>query len=181
MTKARLCLVVILWISLAGCGGQNDLGKSESDIVVLSVVGTNDVHGELLSSRRKGGLTTFSGYVAALRAAREEDGGAMLLIDAGDMWQGTLESNLTEGAAVVEAFNALGYAAAAVGNHEFDFGEMIHEIIAIAEPYQPKCQKSCKGLCKSCGVNLNKALCSCAAHKSSKISTFSVLKELKLH
>src|SRR4030095_12373829 len=39
-----------------------------------------------------------------------------------DMFQGTLESNLNEGAAVVAAYNALGYAAAAIGNHEFDYG-----------------------------------------------------------
>jgi len=38
------------------------------------------------------------------------------------MWQGTLESNLSEGAALVEAYNSLGYTAAALGNHEFDFG-----------------------------------------------------------
>ena len=45
-----------------------------------------------------------------------------MLVDAGDMFQGTLESNLGEGAAVVRAYNLLGYDAAAVGNHEFDFG-----------------------------------------------------------
>ena len=38
------------------------------------------------------------------------------------MFQGTLESNVTEGASVVAAYNALGYTAAAIGNHEFDFG-----------------------------------------------------------
>ena len=38
------------------------------------------------------------------------------------MWQGTLESNLGEGAAVVAAYNAMGVTAAALGNHEFDFG-----------------------------------------------------------
>jgi 5'-nucleotidase len=38
------------------------------------------------------------------------------------MFQGTLESNLFEGEAVVRGYNAMGYAAAAVGNHEFDFG-----------------------------------------------------------
>jgi 5'-nucleotidase len=38
------------------------------------------------------------------------------------MCQGTLESNLSEGASVVAAYNALGYTAAALGNHEFDFG-----------------------------------------------------------
>jgi len=121
-TTARLFLATILLASLAGCDGKDDTVEPESDIVVLSIVGTNDVHGELLPKRRKGGLTTFSGYVAALRAAREAGGGAVMLIDAGDMWQGTLESNLTEGAAVVEAYNALGYTAAAIGNHEFDFG-----------------------------------------------------------
>lgn len=40
------------------------------------------------------------------------------------MWQGKLESNLDEGASVVAAYNALGYAAAAIGNHEFDFGPL---------------------------------------------------------
>ena len=96
VATARAFLATILCISLAGCDGQNDLGEPEADLIVLSIVGTNDVHGELLPKQFKGGLTTFSGYVAALRAAREDDGGAVLLIDAGDMWQGTLESNVTE-------------------------------------------------------------------------------------
>ena len=93
----------------------------ESDTVVISVIGTNDVHGELVAQHDRGGITTFSGYVAAIREVRADDGD-VLLVDAGDMWQGTLESNLTEGAAVVDAYNVLGYAAAAIGNHEFDFG-----------------------------------------------------------
>jgi len=38
------------------------------------------------------------------------------------MWQGTLESNLGEGASMVAAYNRVGYTAAAVGNHEFDYG-----------------------------------------------------------
>jgi 5'-nucleotidase len=46
----------------------------------------------------------------------------VLLVDSGDMFQGTLESNLNEGAAVIAAYNRFGYAAAAIGNHEFDFG-----------------------------------------------------------
>lgn len=91
------------------------------DPVVISILGTNDVHGELIPQAGRGGITTFSGYVAAVRNLRADDG-SVLLVDAGDMWQGTLESNLSEGAAVVEAYNALGYTAAAIGNHEFDFG-----------------------------------------------------------
>lgn len=90
--------------------------------VTLSIVGTNDVHGGVLPVAGRGGLALLAGYVKNLRDARARDGGAVLLIDAGDMWQGTLESNLTEGASVVQAYNTLGYAAAAIGNHEFDFG-----------------------------------------------------------
>jgi 5'-nucleotidase len=69
-----------------------------------------------------GGLAIFGGYIANLRNARAADNGAMLLIGAGDMWQGTLESNIAEGAPMVAAYNALGYDAVAIGNHEFDFG-----------------------------------------------------------
>lgn len=90
--------------------------------MTVSVLGTNDVHGQLLPAGERGGLVTISAYVGALRAARAEDNGLVLLIDAGDMWQGTLESNLVEGAAVVDAYNAIGFDAAAIGNHEFDFG-----------------------------------------------------------
>jgi 5'-nucleotidase len=95
----------------------------QPDLAVITVIGTNDVHGELVAQPDRGGITTFSGYVNAVRQARIEDGG-LLLVDAGDMWQGTLESNLSEGYSVVEAYNAMGYAAAAIGNHEFDFGPL---------------------------------------------------------
>ena len=84
--------------------------------VTVSLVGTNDLHGHIEALPRLGG------YLANLRRARAQDGGGVVLVDAGDMFQGTLESNLGEGAAVVRAYNLLGYAAAAVGNHEFDYG-----------------------------------------------------------
>jgi 5'-nucleotidase len=83
--------------------------------VVLSLVGTNDLHGRMAL------LPWLGGHLANLRRARRADG-AVLLVDAGDLFQGTLASNLTEGAAVVRAYNALGYTAAAIGNHEFDYG-----------------------------------------------------------
>ena len=53
---------------------------------------------------------------------RAADGGAVVLIDSGDTFQGGIESNLSEGAIVIDAYEALGYAAAVIGNHEFDFG-----------------------------------------------------------
>ena len=82
---------------------------------ILSIVGTSDLHGHLDA------LPYFSGYLKNLRAIRKANG-ATLVLDAGDMFQGTLESNLAEGAPVVDAYNDLGYAAVAIGNHEFDFG-----------------------------------------------------------
>ena len=97
--------------------------------ITLSIVGTNDLHGALTpDDRSRGGLTVFGGYLQNLRAARTADRGAVLLLDAGDTFQATtstmrgLESNLSEGGVVVDAYNALGYDALAIGNHDFEFG-----------------------------------------------------------
>jgi 2',3'-cyclic-nucleotide 2'-phosphodiesterase (5'-nucleotidase family) len=111
--------IAALAVGLGACAPSAQMRGA--DTVTISVVGSNDVHGELVPRDGRGGLTTLSGYVAALRDARADDG-AVLLVDAGDMWQGTLESNLAEGADVVAVYNALGYVAATIGNHEFDFG-----------------------------------------------------------
>ena len=111
-------LAVTVLLLVSGCQSASD----DSPTVIISVLGTNDVHGSLLPVDGNRGLALLGGYVRNLRQVREQDGGAVLLIDAGDMWQGTIESNLSEGASVVAAFNALGYTAAAIGNHEFDFG-----------------------------------------------------------
>jgi len=90
--------------------------KTQPGAVTITIIGTNDLHGAIER------LPILGGYVANVRAARAKDGGGVVLLDAGDMFQGTLESNLSEGADVVRAYNQLGYTAAAVGNHEFDFG-----------------------------------------------------------
>ena len=99
----------------------------------LVVVGINDVHGALLASPAPrplavwtsdpiGGAEWLGGWMDAIRRDARERGGEALLIDAGDEFQGTLISNQFQGRSVVDAFNALGVAAAAIGNHEFDFG-----------------------------------------------------------
>ena len=82
--------------------------------VTIAVVGTSDVHGHISM------LPYLGGSVDNLEASGQVD--AVVLLDGGDMFQGTLESNLNEGASVVDAYNLLGYAGAAIGNHEFDFG-----------------------------------------------------------
>jgi len=116
--RIRFSIVIGILLLAAGCQPAQD----QNPRITLSVLGTNDVHGSLLPVDGNRGLALFGGYVKNLRDARAGDGGAVLLIDAGDMWQGTLESNLNEGASVVAAFNAIRYDAVAIGNHEFDFG-----------------------------------------------------------
>jgi 5'-nucleotidase len=93
-------------------------------LVTLSIVGTSDLHGAVFPKNGLGGLPLLAGYVNNLRVARASDGGAVLLIDSGDTFQGGIESNLSEGALVVDAYNAMGYTAAAVGNHDFDYGSV---------------------------------------------------------
>src|SRR6478736_3680424 len=120
----RTRLLPVLAALVIGCtsGARRLPIAPAGQTITLSIVGTNDLHGGILQREDRGGLALLGGYLANLRAARARDGGAVLLIDGGDMFQGTLESNLTEGSAVVAAYNALGYTAAAIGNHEFDFG-----------------------------------------------------------
>jgi 2',3'-cyclic-nucleotide 2'-phosphodiesterase (5'-nucleotidase family) len=133
---ARILLAAAA-IALAGCPGGRDAPPRKTPTpargsVTLSIVGTNDLHGAVDR------LPILGGYLANLRAARAADGGAVVLIDAGDMFQGTLESNLNEGARVIEAYNALGYTAAAIGNHEFDFGPTGPAATAQADDDDPR-------------------------------------------
>jgi 5'-nucleotidase len=96
--------------------------------VRLTVVGINDLHGWIAPHRtslkggievQEGGAATLASYLARLRA---DNPGGVVFLDGGDLFQGTLASNLTEGAVVIDVYNHLGLTAAAVGNHEFDYG-----------------------------------------------------------
>src|SRR6185436_11273827 len=55
--------------------------EKRAGAVTISIVGTNDLHGAI------GRLPILAGYVANLRDARKADGGGVLLVDAGDMFQ----------------------------------------------------------------------------------------------
>ena len=117
---------VVFLALLAGAVGalQRPEAAGATGRVTLSIVGTTDLHGRVFARDGRGGLAQLGGYLRNLRAARERDGGAVLLLDAGDTFEGGIESNLSEGALVVDAYNALGYDALAIGNHEFDYGAL---------------------------------------------------------
>ena len=99
----------------------------------IAILGTNDIHGALAAQELKtreagsaegqpysrGGAAVFASHVKRLKSQFKTN---LILLDGGDEFQGSLESNLQEGAPVVKFLNTLGIHAAAIGNHEFDFG-----------------------------------------------------------
>ncbi len=69
-----------------------------------------------------GGSARLATAIKAQRAAAEADGRVVLLLDAGDQFQGSLFYTAHHGMAELAVMHALGTDAMAVGNHEFDNG-----------------------------------------------------------
>lgn len=60
--------------------------------------------------------------LAAYAAQLENEGHDVLIVDAGDAIQGELIGTITEGSAIIDIMNEVGYDFAVPGNHEFDYG-----------------------------------------------------------
>src|SRR5204862_5005876 len=92
----------------------------------LRIAAIYDLHGALVPGPDANGVSRGgAAYVAAgVDRARAEctPRFVTLLVDGGDLFQGTPASNLSYGRPVVDYYNRMGYAAAALGNHEFDWG-----------------------------------------------------------
>ncbi len=95
------------------------------DTILLRVLATNDLHGALesdtpswASGREVGGAAALKGWMDSLAA---ECACPSVRLDGGDEWQGTPISNFVFGRSVTEIFDLIGYDAAAIGNHEFDW------------------------------------------------------------
>ena len=117
--------IAILLTGVVACAPPGAL-QPAAPAQFLRIIGTNDFHGALEPRADSAGVRQGGGaYVAAaIRAAAAECAPRceVLILDGGDMFQGTPASNSAYGKPVVELFNELGYAAAALGNHEFDWG-----------------------------------------------------------
>ncbi len=111
-----LCLSIAI-VALAGCREKEPAKPVPQPVQVapdeLVVVSTNDFHAA---------LDRAEGLASVIRDLRKKYGDRMVYLDAGDQFQGSLESNITKGRAVIEFFNLLGLDAAALGNHELDYG-----------------------------------------------------------
>jgi 2',3'-cyclic-nucleotide 2'-phosphodiesterase (5'-nucleotidase family) len=93
----------------------------------LRVIGTNDLHGALEPRRDargvlRGGAAALAATIERAEAECAAPDCQWILVDGGDEFQGTLASNLAYGRPVSGIYNRLGYTAAALGNHEFDWG-----------------------------------------------------------
>jgi 2',3'-cyclic-nucleotide 2'-phosphodiesterase (5'-nucleotidase family) len=94
------------------------------DFVRVSIIHTTDLHGHILPTvdynghDDLGGLARCATQIASWRAENPNS----ILIDIGDVYQGTQFALADEGRSMIDLFNLLGYDAWIVGNHEFDWG-----------------------------------------------------------
>jgi len=91
----------------------------------LTILHTNDVHSRIDPFPMDGGRNQGLGGVAARAALIDEirkQESQVLLLDAGDIFQGTPYFNLYKGEPEMKAMAAMGYDAATMGNHDFDAG-----------------------------------------------------------
>jgi len=62
-------------------------------------------------------------------------------------------------------------------NETIDLGQLMAEQFYLALPMKPLCGEGCKGLCPTCGTNLNRATCTCT--RGWEDPRFAVLRKLK--
>jgi 5'-nucleotidase / UDP-sugar diphosphatase len=105
----------VLALALLVCSGLT------AEVRSLTILHTNDIHAHISpSADHTGG---FAYLAAAIRQQRANCTDCILL-NAGDLVQGTPVSTIFHGLPVYELGNLLGFDAATLGNHEFDYGWM---------------------------------------------------------
>src|SRR4051794_26105303 len=97
---------------------------SQSDTVIISILHTTDLHGHILPTIDYDGTPDLGGLarcVTQIRRWRRKNPNT-ILIDVGDVYQGTDVGLRTRGSLMIDLFNHLKFDAWVVGNHEFDWG-----------------------------------------------------------
>lgn len=123
--KKSLFIVFCLFI----CGYYAS-GQTVDTLVILH---TDDVHSQVEPKKNdnKGGAKRRMGAIEQVRARYDN----VLLLDAGDFSQGSSYYCVFKGKTDIELMNRMGYAAATLGNHEFDLGAefLADSIISLAD------------------------------------------------
>lgn len=105
-------------------------------VVTLKILHTNDVHSHIdpfpANHPKYAGLGGAEARAQLIAKERLEDPD-LLLLDAGDMFQGTPYYNYFGGELELRLMSAMGYDAGTLGNHEFDNGvELLADKLAFA-------------------------------------------------
>ncbi len=132
--------LLIGWVFPSGAASvSKTVSKSKS--IKLTIIGTNDFHGALearhgkmVGGRQIGGMDYIAAY---FNAVRRDNPSGLLILDGGDLYQGTLLSAASEGRAVVQFYNDLKYTASAIGNHDFDFGPVGYKSVPSRKGQDP--------------------------------------------
>lgn len=98
---------------------------ASGEVKKLTILHTNDVHSRIepfpMDGSRNQGLGGVAGRSALIKKIRAEEPN-VLLLDAGDIFQGTPYFNLYGGELEIKLMSDMGYDAATMGNHDFDNG-----------------------------------------------------------
>jgi 5'-nucleotidase len=117
-------------LAVMGCVAALAVSGCAAKPTQITILATNDIHGGIEPSvandgTAEGGLAAFSGVVQAIKAGLKHklgDQAGVLVVDAGDQFQGTLISNINEGRLLFQVMSQVGYDVAITGNHDYDFG-----------------------------------------------------------
>lgn len=114
---ARACAVALLMACSPCMMGQSTLTilHTSDTHSCIDPISPNDLRPEQAD---KGGYVRRATLVEQLRQEKPD----LLLLDCGDYSQGSVYYNLFRGEVEIRLMNAMGYDAATVGNHEFDYG-----------------------------------------------------------
>jgi len=121
---------VLLGLVLAVILGLVSSHFFQTSAFEVRLLHTNDHHArlepvEIGDNQTLGGISQRKTLVDRLREESDKAHQPLLLLDAGDVFQGTLYFNTYQGQADVEFYNALKYDAMTLGNHEFDQGQEV--------------------------------------------------------
>lgn len=133
----KLLLGISTALLLAACDDKNPPGQPEPEKVNVTIIGLNDFHGNLESSRFKdiqvddpknpgktkalqaGGIEVLGGYLNAQRKLNRN----LVFVGAGDLIGASpVTSSLLRDEPSVIALSKMGMKASSLGNHEFDQG-----------------------------------------------------------
>ena len=95
-----------------------------SDMVTISILHTTDLHGHIMPTVDYNGTPDLGGFARCVTQIRrwQRQNRNSILIDVGDVYQGTDVALRSKGELMIDLFNHLKYDAWIVGNHEFDWG-----------------------------------------------------------